>query len=344
MKFSAAILRELRQPLTVEELEVPLLSIGQVLVRVTRSGICGAQLGEIAGVKGDDKYLPHLMGHEGAGIVHDIGEGVTHVKVGDHVVMHWRKGQGIEGLPPKYRTASGETIGGGWVTTFNEMAVVSENRLTAIPKDIPLVVGALLGCAITTALGIINNEAKVKFGQSVAVIGCGGVGLGVIRAAQMAGAHPIIGIDRVGTKAQKAYEFGASIAAAKIEVIREYCPRGADVIIDTTGAPEAIEEAWAQTASPGKLILVAQMAHDRTAAIQTLPMQAGRVLIGSDGGGTNPTVDIPRYVKLLQAKKLNLDGYLTIADRFPIFQINQALDRLRSGEAVRCMIDMEEMC
>src|SRR5688572_12636268 len=125
MRFQAAVLRQLNAPLSVEMLDVPALGVGQVLVKVVRSGICGAQLGEIAGVKGNDKYLPHLMGHEGAGIVEDVGPGVRHVKSGDYVVMHWRKGVGIEADPPRYKTADlmsrgYDVVGGGWVTTFNE--------------------------------------------------------------------------------------------------------------------------------------------------------------------------------------------------------------------------------
>lgn len=345
MKFKAAILRSQRQPLSIETLSVPdELTSGQVLVRVKRSGICGAQLGEIAGVKGEDKYMPHLMGHEGAGVVESIGPGVKHVQVGDHVVMHWRKGVGIESEPPKYIDAVGLPVGGGWVTTFNEMAVVSENRLTAIAKDIPLTIAALMGCAITTALGVINNEAQIKFGQSVAVIGCGGVGLAIIRAAAMAQANPIIAIDKIEEKARFATKFGADFTSDRLGIMREYCPKGFDVVIDTTGVPEVIEAAYAATASPGKTLLVAQMPHGRTAAIQTLPMQAGRVLMGSDGGGTIPSIDIPRYLRLFSAKKLNLDGFVNERNHYRLEDINTALDAVRAGGEIRCMIDMEEMC
>src|SRR5579862_6964716 len=149
MKMKAAILEALRAPLVLDdEVNVPDLECGQVLVEVHRSGICGAQIGEIEGRKGPDKFLPHLLGHEGGGIVLETGPGVTHVKQGDHVVLHWRKGAGIQAQPAKYQW-NGRTVNAGWVTTFNEHAVISENRLTPIPKDIGFEVAALMGCAIT---------------------------------------------------------------------------------------------------------------------------------------------------------------------------------------------------
>ena len=113
---------------------MPLLKTGQVIVKLKKSRICGSQIGEIQGIKGNDKFLPHLLGHEGSGIVEKIGEGVTRVKKGDQVVLHWRKSAGIECEPPKYKW-KGKKLNSGRVTTFSEKAVVSENRLTPIPKN-----------------------------------------------------------------------------------------------------------------------------------------------------------------------------------------------------------------
>ena len=130
------------------------------------SGICGSQLGEIAGVKGPDRYLPHLMGHEGFADVLEIGPGVKHVKPGDSVVLHWRPGSGIQADPPKYRWR-GEQLNAGWVTTFNRHAVVSENRCTQVPSNINADAAALFGCAITTGFGVIENNAGLRMGESV---------------------------------------------------------------------------------------------------------------------------------------------------------------------------------
>ena len=172
----AAILAQSRQPLVVDEIALPdELGVGQVLVKVLYSTICGAQLNEIAAAKGPDKFLPHLLGHEASARVIEIGPGVTTVKAGDTVVLHWRPSRGIQCQPPAY-TWRGEKLNAGWVTTFNDYAVISENRMTVIAPDYDLRNAPLLGCAVTTAAGVINNDAKVKIGESVVVFGVGGVG------------------------------------------------------------------------------------------------------------------------------------------------------------------------
>ena len=133
--MKAAILINNRKPLVITDVELPkILEFGQVLVKVFYSGLCGAQLNEIDGVKGKDKFLPHLLGHEGSGLVLNTGPGVTTVKKGDHVVLHWRPSLGIQSPTPKYKWGS-KTVNAGWVTTFNNQAVISENRLTKIPKN-----------------------------------------------------------------------------------------------------------------------------------------------------------------------------------------------------------------
>src|SRR5690349_17936896 len=152
MKTPAAILVEQRKPLLVDEVELPTLGYGQVLVQVKVSRICGSQLGEIDGVKGPDKYLPHLLGHEGGGIVLEVGPEVSHVKPGDHVVLHWRPGAGLQGAGAKYRLGS-RAINAGNITTFQNLTVVSENRLTRIPKDVDFEIAALLADTLTTGFG-----------------------------------------------------------------------------------------------------------------------------------------------------------------------------------------------
>ena len=132
VKFKAAILESLNANLVIDEVELPTLSFGQVLVRVQYSGICGAQINEIDGTKGPDRFLPHLLGHEGSGTVLEVGIGVKTVKVDDRVVLHWRQGDGLQSETPTYRRG-GRTVNAGWVTTFNEYAIVSENRMTVIP-------------------------------------------------------------------------------------------------------------------------------------------------------------------------------------------------------------------
>lgn len=350
MKGRAVILEKLNAPLVIREVQTPRPDVGQVLVKVYVSGICGAQIGEITGAKGADPYLPHLMGHEGGGIVIDIGAGVKHVKMGDHVVMHWRKGVGIEAEPPKYWGGEGtiecpgyEIYGGGPITTFNEYAIVSENRVTSVDKDIPFEILALMGCAVTTGLGLINNEAKLKIGESIAVAGCGGVGLNVIQGASMVSAFPIIAIDRYDKKLSLASRMGATylINTEDEDMVKSVHDliKDVDVFVDCTGNVEVIGKGYSLVAPGGKMILVGQPRHDTTLPIYAMRRHyTGKVLFDSQGGLTNPTVDIPRYLDLYKQGKLKLDDLIT--HRFKLAEVNEAIAVMEQGEAGRCILTM----
>ena len=210
MKFKAAILTELNRPLLLSEISLSgSLDAGQVLVKIFYSGVCGSQLGEIAGKKGPDKYLPHLLGHEGAAEVLEIGPGVRYVSPGDKVVMHWKKGLGIDALPAKFLW-EGRTVNAGCVTTFSEYSVVSENRLTKLPEDFNLRIAPMFGCAVTTGLGVVCNNAKIRIGESVVVFGAGGVGLNIVQGARLAGAWPVIAVDLFDNRLELAARFGAT--------------------------------------------------------------------------------------------------------------------------------------
>lgn len=343
--MKAAILVELNKPLVVSAIELPQrLGFGQVLVKVHYSGICGAQLNEIAGTKGPDKFLPHLLGHEGSGVVVAVGEGVTRVKPHDHVVMHWRQSDGIQCQPPSY-SWNGRKVNAGWVTTFNDHAIVSENRLTVIPDDFDMKLAPLFGCAVTTAMGVINNDAQVKIGQSVVVFGVGGVGLNIVQAAAMVSADPIVGIDLFDQKLEMAGRFGAThvfnsknSTSWKEEIHRIVGGQGADVVIDTTGNVRVIETAYEMTHADGKTILVGVPRKGDNISIYTLPLHFKKVLKGSHGGSVQPNLEIPRYIRLFRLGKLKLDGL--ISHEFGLGNINQALDAIRRGEAGRVVISM----
>jgi S-(hydroxymethyl)glutathione dehydrogenase/alcohol dehydrogenase len=343
MKTQAAILESLNAPLVLDEIEIPPLACGQVLVQIHRSGICGAQLNEIAGTKGEDRFLPHLLGHEGGGIVVDAGPGVTQVKSGDHVVLHWRKGAGIQAQPAKYRRGN-QVINSGWVTTFSEHSVVSENRVTPVAPDVPFEIAALMGCAVTTALGLINNLAQLKIGQSIAIFGCGGVGLSVVQGAALVSADPIIAIDIYEHKLKMAQQFGAThlIDSSRSDVAAEIRnivgPKGVDVFVENTGLVRLIEQAYQLTAPQGRTILVGVPRHDQDVTIHSLPLHHGKVLTGCEGGNTDPTVDIPRYLNLYRKGKLDLDRIIT--HRYGLAEINVALDKIKAGEVGRCMLVM----
>lgn len=343
--MKAAILEQLNEPLVVADIDHPTdLTFGQVLVDVHYSGICGAQINEIEGAKGPDKFLPHLLGHEGSGTVLEVGAGVKTVKPCDHVVMHWRPSDGLQCEPPKY-SWNGRTVNAGWVTTFNDRAIVSENRVTAIPDDFDLRLAPLFGCAVTTAVGVINHDAKVEIGQSVVVFGVGGVGLNIVQMAAMVSANPIVGIDLVDSKLDMAKDFGATAAlnastSADLESqIRAIVgPKGADVVVDTTGQSKVIEQAYRLTHAAGRTILVGVPRAGDNISIYSLPLHFEKVLTGSHGGNARPHVDIPRCIRLHEAGKLRLDGLVT--HEFSLDQINEAIQTVRSGEAGRVLVKM----
>ncbi len=344
MKGLAAVLVELKKPLVLEEIEIPPLRFGQVLVRVQCSGICGAQIGEINGVKGPDKFLPHLLGHEGTATVLETGEGVRRVKPGDTVVMHWRKAAGIDAPTPAYQSKLGK-INSGWVTTFNQMAIVSENRLTPIPKDFDPEVAALFGCAVTTAFGVINNNAQLKIGQSIVVFGAGGVGLNIVQGAAMVGANPIIAVDLYDNRLELAKRLGATHAInskaldAESEIRKIVGNEGVDVAVDNTGNVKVIELLYRLTSASGRTILVGVPPKESTASIYTLPLHFEKSLFGSHGGECQPDVDIPRYVRLCQAGKLKLKE--VVGKRYALTEINQAISDMADGSiAGRAIIDM----
>lgn len=342
--MKAAILEKIDSPLVIKNVELTPLKVGQVLVKVIMSGLCGAQLQEISGLKGNANFLPHLLGHEGSGVVTEVGQGVTKVKVGDKVIMHWRKGDGIEADFPNY-ILDGKKISSGKVTTFSEYSIVSENRLTKVPNDTSDYLCALLGCGLSTALGTINNEANLKFGESVMILGCGGVGLNLIQAAKLASAYPIIGVDVYDDKkefVEKETPYFINIKSVKIEeYLKNLNIKNIDVIIDTTGHPKLISDTINFLSENGRYIMVGQPKPGNDVVIQnagSMFLGNGRTIKATQGGKTNPTEDLPKYIKLHKAGYLNIDHIVT--HEFELEQINKAIDLLKSGKSGRIMIKM----
>ena len=336
--MKAAVLEKIDAPLAVRDVELTELKFGQVLVKVLVSGLCGAQLHEIRGHKGNAKFLPHLMGHEGCGIVEEVGLGVTTVKPGDKVVMHWRLGEGMEAPFPNY-VLDGKTISSGKVTTLSEYSIVSENRVTAIPPETPDVLAAMLGCSLTTALGIIDNECDLKFGETIAIIGCGGVGLNLIQAATMRSPLKIYGVDINKKMIDLTYIMGATLFTESINDLENKV----DIIIDTTGIPQVIADAYNKLAPSGRLILVGQPAPGKSVELPNAVSMfdgTGKSVKATQGGGTIPHVDIPRYIDLASRGIICYEQLHT--DTFTLDQVNDAFDLLKSGNAGRIMIDIGE--
>ena len=345
--MKAAILTELRTPLVITEVQLPnTLEVGQALVKIHYSGICGSQLGEIDGAKGDDKYLPHLLGHEASGTVIATGPGVRHVKTQDKVVLHWRKGLGIEATPPSYYWDK-QKVNAGWLTTFNEYAIVSENRLTTIPADSDLAVAALFGCAVTTGFGVVLNNAKLKIGESVVVFGAGGIGLNIIQAAALVSAYPIIAVDLHEERLNLAKTLGAthvintSKANAREEIRIILGSSDLDCFIDNTGNPDIIKMGYEITKSQGRVTLVGVPHKGKDISIYSLPLHFGKELRGSHGGEAEPHIDIPRYHHLFQRGLIKLKELIT--NYYSLDHINIAIQDMRMGKVQgRCMIEVGE--
>lgn len=342
-KTKAAVLIAQKKPLEIIEIQIPCkLEVGQVLVELSYSGICGSQLGEIDGVKGPDPWLPHLLGHEGSGKVLAIGPGVKYVKPGDTVVLHWKTSQGIESAPPKYKWQN-HTINAGWVTTFNEHAVISENRLTRIDPTTDLKTAALFGCAVTTGFGVIDNRAQIKLGENIVVFGSGGIGLNIIQAAKLAGANEVIAVDLYDHRLALSKYCGATqlINSSKQDpwksiknLLKE---TQLDVFIDNTGKPEIINKGYELVSEKGRVVLVGVPIKGQVASLNTLPLHFGKSIIGTHGGETIPQNDIPRYMNLLTSR--NIDLSQLISEIKGLDQINEMIANMRDGTSSgRCLI------
>lgn len=341
--MKAAVLVHQNSPLEICDVDIPKLDVGQVLVKMHYAGVCGKQIDEITGRQGADPHLPHLLGHEGSGVVHDVGPGVRKVRPGDGVVLHWMKGSGIESAPPRFKCL-GREISAGWVTTFSEYTIASENRMTPIPLPNDFEVMAMLGCAIPTGFGIVFRQAQMSPGQSILVIGCGGVGLSVIGAAKLIHATTIVAIDKNQKKIDMADQMGVDDRINSADVvdlkatIKDIAPKGFDVVVDATGVSALRQIAYEATSNTGITILAGVPYVDQPLMIDSFPLHFGRRIVGSHGGDTVPDVDIPRYYSLFE-RGWTWIGEM-ISDRYLLEDINTAISRLACGEIVgRCLID-----
>ncbi len=342
--FKAAILARNNAPLVIDEIrfEGPLRP-GQVLVRIHYSGICGKQLEEITGARGPDLYLPHLLGHEGSGVVVDAGEGVRKVRPGDPVVLHWMKGSGMEAEPPLY-TRAGARVNAGRITTFNTYGVISENRLTPLPKGADLKAACLLGCAVPSGVGAVLNDACLRPNESVAVFGCGGVGLNAIQGAALVNGAPIIAVDRIAGSLELARRLGAShvIDSASADVLGEIREitrgEGASCVIVAAGNPEIIELAVQASSVPGTVLLVGVPPAGTSIRVDPFAIHFNRRLIGSYGGSTIPDRDIPRYWDWYGCGRLKLDPLIT--EVVPLDRIQEAIRSKMAGKPGRSVVVM----
>ena len=332
MKTKAAVLRNVGGPLYIEELEIPVLKHGQVLVKILASGLCHSQLNEIRGRKGREN-IPHLMGHEAAGIVVDTGGEVRKVKKDDYAVVSWIKGEGIEAEPPKYRSKEG-IVSAGAAATFTEYSVVSENRVVSIDKAINPSVAALFGCAVLTGGGIVKN-LNIKKDDAVAIFGIGGVGASALIKAESLGAKTIA-IDIVGWKlkwAEKTLGIEA-ISPSKINL------RKFDFVIECSGSREAMEKAFESAKDNGTVVLAGNLPPGMKISIDPFDLIKGKKIFGSWGGGSFLDKDVPEYIDEYFHGSLFLNKLIT--KEYAFDQINEGLKDLESGKLIKGIIAMNK--
>ncbi len=343
MNMKAAVLYEINKPLKLEELEVSDPNFGQVLVKILATGICHKQIEEIQGHRGPDPFLPHTLGHEGSGIVEKIGPGVTKVKSGDYVALSWIKGSGIQSKTPIYMKG-GEKVNAGWITTFQEYTVCSENRVTKISQDIKPAAAALLGCAVSTGLGAVINHAKVEFGSTVAIFGAGGIGLNIIQGAALMNASKIIVVDASDKKRNISMQFGATnfISTKGKDVVKKIKKltdgKGVDYSFESVGKIETMELAYRTTNDDGLVSLVGVPPSGKKLSIDPFDIfHGGKRLTGCLGGKTFPDRDFPRFIELYKRGKLKIDELIT--HRFKLNQINDSIKKILDGEVGRAIIE-----
>jgi Zn-dependent alcohol dehydrogenase len=329
--FDAAILYENYKPLLIKKLESVDPGQGQIAVKVISAGLCGAQINEIDAVKGPDKFLPHLMGHEGFGQVTKTGPGTDKFAKGDYVVMHWRKGSGCECFGPKYQP---ENVGSGSITTFAEQSVVSENRLTKVKynKDLEDVY-PLMGCALSTAYGTIVKEAKVSSNSRVLIAGGGGLGLALAFWLKVLNLNCKVDIlEKNLDKKELLSKFDGNI----IIEFGKY-----DFVFETTGNVDIISKSFTSLDKKGKLILVGQPRTDQQLVLDNpLKIFDGITIFSSDGGGFDPDLDLPIIVEHVE-NNIELANEL-ITHRIKLNEINEGFDLMRKGEAGRIVINFKE--
>lgn len=344
---AAVLLNKSKKLKIISNIELPSLERGQILVQLAYSGVCHSQLMETRGYRGKDKYTPHLLGHEGSGKVVAIGPEVTKVKAGNFVILGWIKGKGIEAGGVKYScNCNPKIINAGAVTTFNDYAIVSENRVTILPKGIPLDIAVLFGCALPTGIGIVINELKPINNSTIAIFGLGGIGMSSLIATKLFKLKTIIAIDVSEKKLNLAKSFGAThiINPLKndpvktIKLITKKCD-GVDYAIEASGKTEVIEKAFDSIKKKGGICMFAS--HPKFGekiSIDPFDLISGKQIKGSWGGGSNPDKDIPIIAELYLKGDLPLEKLL--GKRYQLDEINSAIDDLENNTLGRSIIEI----
>jgi S-(hydroxymethyl)glutathione dehydrogenase/alcohol dehydrogenase len=361
----AAVLTAVDQPLTVEDVALAPPGPGEVAVRLRASGVCHSDWNVVSGATPNP--LPVVLGHEGAGVVEDVGEGVTAVAEGDHVVLSWLPSCGrcffcTQGRPILCEWSTPAMLAGtmpdgttrlsrngapvyhySFLSTFAERCVVPEESCVPIRKDAPLEIAALVGCAVMTGIGAAMNRAKVEPGSSVAVFGAGGVGLSAVIGSRLAGAATVIAVDPLPFKRELALELGATDVLDPANgdtpaAVRELTAgRGADYAFDAAGARGLVRAAYDSVRPGGTVVAIGIPPADEEPRLPgpRLPREE-KIVTGSLYGSCRPHVDMPLVLDLFMAGRLPLDRLVTRT--YALDDVNDAFTAMRAGEVARGVI------
>jgi S-(hydroxymethyl)glutathione dehydrogenase/alcohol dehydrogenase len=361
--MKAAIFYEVGKPLKVEKVTLDEPQANEVLVKMMATGVCHSDLHFLKGEM--PAPTPVVPGHEGAGIVEKVGPGVTTLQPGDHVVMmvsfscgkcrycvEGKPTQCIENLPimsmatlpgmhKRLHKGDQELHHLFGLASFAEYAVVHERSCVKVRDDAPFEVICLLGCGVSTGIGAAINTTGLRPGESIAVYGCGGVGLSAIMGAKLAGAGKIIAVDTLPKKLQMAKKLGAdyTINAKKedpIGKIMELTAGGADYVLECIGNVDVMTQGFASIRFGGKFIVVGMAPLGTMISAAPFEFLLGKTITGTVQGDIRPSVDIPRYVELYMAGKLPIDKL--ISHTYSLNQINEAFEALERGEVIRSVI------
>ena len=342
-KIKAAVLVNIKKPLQILELKTPKLMKGQILVKVFFSGICKSQLMECKGFRGKDKWLPHLLGHEGSGVVIKVGTGVNKVSIGDEVILTWIECEGIDADPVKYRHNK-KVINAGKVTTFSNYTIVSENRVIKKPKKMPFDIAALYGCAFPTGAGMVINDLSFNKHDNILVLGLGGIGMSALIALVSKGIKNIIALDTSDEKLKIAKRFGIKHTynpkSEKInEQILQITNKGADYCIESAGSVKTIELGFKLINNEGTLLFASHPDNKKKISLYPHDLIKGKKIFGSWGGSVMPDRDIPRIYKLFKKTKIPYD--VLISKQYSLKEINIAIKDLSNGKVFRPLIKMD---
>jgi len=345
LSIKAAVLTAINKPLEIKNLTCQKLLPGQVLIKILYSGVCRSQLMEVQGKRGEDNWLPHLLGHEASGIVLEIGPEVSKVNEGDEVILSWIKSSGVE-APGAIYYNNEKVVNSGAVTTFSNYSIVSENRLVKKPEDIPFHTAILLGCALPTGAGMVQNQLNISTNSSVAVIGLGGIGLSAILMLIAKKVKNIIAIDISEEKLAQVRSWGVLEAMNSSEVnIKERIrslgfENGVDFCIESAGAVQTIEQGFSLIRNNGgELLFASHPPDDEKISLAPHELISGKKIAGSWGGGTKPDRDFPVLSRILMASHISLDSLLS--KEYSLNDINLALSDLSEGKVFRPLIKME---